>query len=181
MGKIYTKKGDKGNTKTFRGAMSKSDDLAEAIGTIDELNSWIGIIYNLKFEILNQFEIKQLHNVQTNLMKINAVLAGSDNPNLALNPYEIRKLEKAIDKMTAELPELTNFIYPVGEIQVVRAVSRRAERRVVQYLNSKFEVLNSKQFQILKYLNRLSDYLFTLARWVNFKKGIKEEVWKIGG
>ncbi len=174
MGRIYTRKGDKGNTKTFRGAMSKSDELAEALGTVDELNSWLGLILNLKFEILNQFEIKQIKSIQTNLMRINAKLAGSGNSSLKLRSYEVTKLEKWIDKMTGELPKLTNFIYPVGEIQVARAVCRRAERRVVSY---QLSVNNKLDSYVVKYLNRLSDYLFTLARWVNFKNGVKEEVW----
>lgn len=180
MGKIYTKRGDKGYTKTLDGSMSKGEEAAEALGAIDELNSWMGAISS-KFEVLNskQVQINKVINIQTNLMKINAILAGSRIQGLGIKNYEVRKLERWIDGMTKELPPLTNFIYPVGEIQVARAVCRRAERAVVRYLNSNFKILNSKQAQILKYLNRLSDYLFTLARWVNFKIGIKDEVWKV--
>jgi len=162
MGKIYTKKGDKGQTKTIGRVMSKDDDLAEALGTVDELNSWLGYCRE-------RFPISQLKNIQTNLMKINAILAGADKPELEISNYEIRKLEKWIDKMTDDLPLLTNFVYPVGEIQVARAVCRRAERVVVKFANN----------TPLKYLNRLSDYLFTLARWVNMKSGVDEEVWKL--
>ena len=139
--------------------MSKSDELVEAMGSIDELNSWLGT-----------FSIPQLKNIQTNLMKINASLAGSEKPDVRLQMADVRKLERWIDKMTEELPALTNFIYPVGEIQVARAVCRRAERNVVRV---------GGDLNILKYLNRLSDYLFVLARWVNMKTGVDEEVWKL--
>lgn len=156
---IYTKKGDKGRTSTFLGEADKSDELVEALGSIDELNSWIGLC---RGSVLDG----ELKNIQTNLLIIGSSLAGSRK---MLRDEETKKLEKLIDKLTDELPKLANFIYPVGEMQVARAVARRCERNVVKVLASK---------NILKYLNRLSDALFVMGRWINFKSGIQEEVWK---
>jgi cob(I)alamin adenosyltransferase len=162
--------------------MSKGDELAEALGSVDELNSWLGycrsLIFNLKFEILNQYSNPNLQfkNIQTNLLTIGAVLAGSPSPRLRKSwEVEVKKLEKEIDRMTKELPKLANFIYPVGPIQVARSVCRRAERAAVRIMIHDSRFMNKT---IIKYLNRLGDYLFVLARWVNFKAGIPEEVWK---
>lgn len=165
MGKIYTKTGDKGTTGTFLGRMSKADDLAEALGAIDELNSWIGIsVLGIRYSVIGI----ELHNIQTNLMIINSILAGSKK--YKFTNSETKKLERLIDKLTKDLPELKNFIYPVGNLQLARAICRRAERGVVK--------LEQKNKNILKYLNRLSDALFVMGRWVNFKMGITDEVWK---
>ena len=96
----------------------------------------------------------------------------------------MRRLERVIDKLTEELPPLKNFIYPVGELQVARAVCRRAERRVVGYLRNSAHSYpplyqrGGRGSSVLRYLNRLSDALFVMARWVNFKLGGKEEVWR---
>ena len=187
--KIYTKTGDRGKTKTFLGEMSKADNLAEALGSVDELNSWLGLcrslIFNLKFEILNQYSNlnAQLKNIQTNLLIIGTILAGSKKYDLKIINYETRKLEKEIDKMTEELPKLTNFIYPIGDIQVARSVCRRAERVVVRFFSgTPFgfppNLGGKNKGGILKYLNRLGDYLFVLGRWVNRNNEIEEEVWK---
>lgn len=156
--KIYTKKGDKGETGTFLGRISKSDQLAVTLGTIDELNSWIGVCGTNK----------ELHKIQTNLMTINSVLAGAKAQKF--RDLETKRLEILIDKLTLELPELKNFIYPVGHLQVARAVCRRAEREIVK--------LEIKEKNILKYINRLSDALFVMARHHNQQLGLKEEVWK---
>lgn len=171
MGKIYTKKGDEGETGTFTGRISKADDLAKALGSIDELNCWIGVcrkdIHDTKG--ITESELKR---IQGNLMTITSILAGS---NLVFKTIEVRKLEKLIDKITDELPTLKNFIYPEGYLQLTRAVGRRAERAVVS-LN-----IQSVKFKtILKYLNRLSDALFVLGRYEAKASGIKEEKWKPG-
>ncbi len=162
MGKIYTKTGDLGTTGTFYGRMAKSDQLAQALGAIDELNSWIGLCRNLGVSLDSE-----LRKMQGNLLTIGSQLAGSEK---RLKNEETKKLEKLIDKLTKDLPKLTNFIYPTGYLQVTRAVCRRAEREVV--------AVEIKEKNILKYLNRLSDALFTMARWVNYKMGVKEEVWR---
>jgi cob(I)alamin adenosyltransferase len=177
---IYTKKGDGGRTRTFNVEMSKSDQLAVALGTIDELNSWIGLcrseIFNFQFTIYNQFSKSkfsknkldaELIKIQTNLMIINSILAGSQKHKFKNS--ETAHLEKLIDKLQKDLLELKDFIYPVGFLQVARAVARRAEREVVTISQDK---------NILKYLNRLSDALFVMARYANWQMGMPEEVWK---
>lgn len=162
MNKVYTKKGDKGETGTFHGRISKSDQLAITLGTIDELNSWIGVCG----------QDKELYRIQTNLMTINSILAGSKKHKFG--SYETIHLEKLIDKLTKDLPELKNFIYPVGHLQVARTVCRRAERELV-LLNANSKMLAPN---ILKYINRLSDALFTMARTHNLQNGVLEKTWK---
>jgi len=175
MNKIYTKTGDRGTTGTFHGRMAKSDQLATALGAVDELNSWIGLCRNSP---LTPLFIKErgtkgvslgdeLKRIQNNLLTIGSQLAGSEK---RIKTSETAHLEKLIDRLTRELPKLSNFIYPTGYLQVARSVCRRAEREVV--------AAGIKEKNILKYLNRLSDALFTMGRWVNFKTGMKEEMWK---
>ena len=166
MMKIYTKTGDGGMTGTMRGRMQKSDQLAKAIGSIDELNSWVGMC---RYKTPLEAELKR---IQTDLFVIASGLAGAGKK---LSYSEIRRLEKLIDKLSGELPKLSNFIYPVGELQVVRAVCRRAEREIVNLSVTNGNMVNQN---ILKYMNRLSDALFVMARWVNFKKDGEEEVWR---
>ena len=173
MTKIYTKTGDKGRTGTFHGRILKSDDLAEALGAVDELNSWIGLvrgftIYELRFKTIDV----ELHRIQNNLLTIGSGMAGSGRK---IRPQESKKLENRIDKWTGDLPKLGNFIYPTGagpagQLHVARTVCRRAERKIV--------AAGITDKNTLKYINRLSDALFTLARWVNWKLGGEEEVWK---
>ena len=161
MTKIYTKTGDRGTTGTFYGRISKDAQLAKALGAIDELNSWIGVCRH-------QTSLDQeLQKIQKNLLTIGSSLSGSG---LKISASETRNLEKLIDKLTRELPKLSNFIFPEGFLQIARSVARRAEREVV--------ATKIKDKNILKYLNRLSDALFIMGRWVNFQMGIEEEVWK---
>lgn len=162
MTKIYTKTGDRGTTGTFHGRMSKGDQLANALGAIDELNSAIGAC---RHRTLLDGELKR---IQKNLLTVGSSLSGSG---LKISSGETRHLEKLIDKLTKQLPKLSNFIYPKGLLQIARSVARRAEREVVS--------LETKDKNILKYINRLSDALFTLSRWVNWERGIEEEVWKV--
>lgn len=174
MNKIYTKRGDRGMTGTFVGRISKSDQLAVALGSIDELNSWIGVCRSelgvKSYEL--RFVGKELRRIQKNLLTLGSGMAGSS---LKFLGYETTRLEKLIDKLTGDLPKLGNFIYPTGVegaavLQVARTVARRAEREVV--------ASGQATRAVLKYLNRLSDALFTMARWVNFKNGGEEEIWK---
>ena len=176
--KIYTKTGDKGETGTMRGRMSKSDQLAAAIGSIDELNSWIGAVrFFISPSSIPPLKLRggkggdiesELKQIQNNIFVIGSILAGSKKHKFRSS--ETTRLERLIDKLEAKLPKINNFVYPIGYVQVARSVARRAEREVV--------ALGIKNKNILKYLNRLSDTLFVMARWVNFKMGIKEEVWK---
>ncbi len=162
MSKIYTKTGDRGTTSTFHGRITKDNQLAKALGAIDELNSCIGLSRHQ-----NSVDT-ELKRIQKNLLTIGSSLSGSG---LKISALETRNLEKLIDKLTKDLPKLANFIYPKGELQLARTVARRAEREVV--------ALEIKDKNILKYLNRLSDALFTFGRWTNWRKGIDEEVWKV--
>lgn len=149
--KIYTKTGDGGTTSLFNGKrVKKSHKIIEALGTIDELNASMGLL--------------KLTDIQKDLMAISAEVAGYKNQVLG---SRVQWLEKEIDRMQKELPGLRNFILPTGQIHLARAVCRRAERRI-NFLKNK---------NILKYLNRLSDYLFVLARWENFKNKKKEIIW----
>ena len=175
MSKIYTKTGDKGRTGTFSGRMGKGEQLAEALGAIDELNSWVGVcrMQSPTSPPLPSIE-KELKRIQTNLLTIGSGLAGSEK---RLSNREIKRLELLIDRLTENLPKLSNFIYPVGHLQVARAVCRRAERETVRFMNEDLKFKN-KSMPVLKYLNRLSDALFTMGRWINNKTGIEEEVWR---
>lgn len=176
---IYTKKGDRGKTSTLRKnhgktvRISKSSCNTEAFGNIDELNSYTGVIIS---QLQDNPLKEKLYRLQKNLLTIGSIIAGSD---LKLSFIETRKLEKEIDLMDKKLPKLTNFIYPGGNIisaklHYLRTLARRAERSVVGL--SETEKVAPL---ILKYLNRLSDYLFTLARNENFKLGVKEKIWRV--
>jgi len=165
---IYTKTGDKGTTRVFDKksgkliGISKDSCKIAAIGAIDELNSFLGIIGE-------QTEI------QGNLFTINSILAGS---RLRFTKTKTKKLEKQIDKWEGALPVQKNFIYYGGTpraalIFYARALCRRAERELVAFSHIQYTNPN-----ILTYMNRLSDYLFMLARAENFKDGHKEKFWK---
>jgi len=166
---VYTKTGDKGKTGTFGGKrVSKTSKLIHAIGTIDELNSYLGII-NTGYK-----DIK-LTDIQCNLFTINSMLSGAK---LEFPKNATKDLEKEIDEIEGKLPVLQNFIIYSGtaratQIYYARALARRAERALVAISDDKHP-----NFEKLAYLNRLSDYLFMLARLTNFKKKIKEKVWK---
>ena len=175
---IYTKKGDKGETGLFKKVdgksvrVSKSSCNTRAIGAVDEIDSFLGIIISVSESPDLQ---NRLTRVQNNLLTIGSILAGS---HLVILPSETRKLEKEIDEFDKTLTPLTNFIYPGGVLtasllQFARTLARKAEREVVG-LNEVEKVPSG----VLKYLNRLSDYLFTLARAQNQKMNLIEKVWK---
>ncbi len=154
---IYTKKGDRGKTGLFDGQrVAKDTAVVEAIGAIDELNAAIGATSLAK----------KLEGVQRDLFSLGSRLAGYESK-LDLES-RVAEMEKEIDRMWKKLPPLKNFILPRGELHLARAVCRRAERAVVA-ANATFAY---------QYLNRLSDYLFCLARWVNFQKKKPEVLWK---
>lgn len=178
--KIYTKKGDKGTTALYGGKrLSKSELRIEAYGTVDELNSFIG----LTGTYLEEKEYSDLlHSIQSRLFDIGTHLAaepGKKNLILPEIPEAcITLLEQYIDKMNEGLPELKFFILPGGNsasavCHVARTVCRRAERCVVR-LSEKDDV-NSI---LIQYLNRLSDFLFVLARKFAHDGGKQEIVWK---
>ncbi len=170
---IYTKRGDKGKTGLISSneQVSKSSAQIKTIGAIDELNSFLGVVVADSQDLNTS---KMLINIQKDLLTIGSILAGSK---LRFYKTRARRLETAIDKMEGELPVLKNFIVPGGSklasnLHYARTLVRRAERKVVEL--SKTEPVNP---QILIYINRLSDFLFMLARKVNYNLGETEVVW----
>ncbi len=165
---VYTKKGDKGKTSAIKWkCISKNELLFWAIGSLDELNSWIGVISPTSPKATRGFLIE----IQRNLFLINSVLAGAD---LKFPGGRTKKLEKEIDRLENKLPKLANFILPGGtplaaKFHYGRVLTRRAERYLVA-LNEERKV----NPEILKYVNRLSDLMFTFAREANFNSGVKE-------
>ncbi|MDP6909643.1 MAG: cob(I)yrinic acid a,c-diamide adenosyltransferase [Flavobacteriales bacterium] len=178
--KIYTKTGDHGTTALFGGTrVPKHHIRIESYGTVDELNSYIGLILHRDIDTHTK---DILAAIQENLFVIGSILA-SDPSKKNLNVPEIQqpdidRLEKEMDTMNESLPELRAFILPggndtVGFCHVARCVCRRAERLVV--LLSETETVDSF---IIKYLNRLSDYLFVLGRKITQDNNLSETVWK---
>jgi len=176
---IYTKRGDKGETSMYdkasaqRVRVSKDSLKVEALGTIDELNSFLGV--TLSFSNIPEITL-YLKEVQRNLLTIGSITAGSK---LKFTSLETKKLEKTIDKFEGDLPVLANFILPGGttfssHLHYARALCRRTERRMVTLSKVKGEKVRP---QILTYLNRLSDYLFMLGRYAIHDANLKEEVW----
>lgn len=176
--KIYTKTGDDGTTGLQGGTrISKSNIRIKAYGAVDEINATIGAILSNKFD--NELE-KLLKNIQNELF-----VAGSDlsNPDLSskknrVTSEMVKNLEKNIDLLENDLPPITNFILPGGHeiaslIHVARTITRRAETQVISLDES--EKVNE---DCKKYLNRLSDLLFVLARLVNKKNGFEDIIWK---
>jgi cob(I)alamin adenosyltransferase len=179
--KIYTKTGDDGTTSLFNGSrVPKNDTRVECYGTIDEVNSIIGSVYSFE----QNEEIKEdLLIVMHKLFRMGSDLA---TPFFPKPPFEIERInendildmEKMIDKYVEELPELRNFIFPTGThsssmLQIARTVSRRAERMIVTLAEDD----DIGQF-LVKFVNRLSDYLFVVARYSNLKAGVEEKVMK---
>ncbi len=181
--KIYTKTGDKGKTSLIGGTkVPKSDLRIESYGTVDELNSFIGLVSD---NIIDDDHTKDiLKNIQDRLFTIGSSLAcdpekepGLKIPDLKEN--DIILLENEIDKMNELLPALKNFILPVGHVavsttHVARCVCRRAERNCVNMLQHEMFV----EPLVIKYLNRLSDYLFMLSRYIGNKLNVPEVYWQ---
>ncbi|WP_296636794.1 cob(I)yrinic acid a,c-diamide adenosyltransferase [Polaribacter sp.] len=184
--KIYTKTGDEGTTALFGGTRVKKYNLRiDSYGTVDELNAYIGLIKDQKIEDATK---NSLLKIQNELFTLGAMLAtppeketlksGKERLNIPkINSNSIEFLEDEIDAMDSELPQMTHFILPGGHqavsfCHVARCVCRRAERLCVE-LNDE-EAINS---DILKYLNRLSDYLFVLARMLSKQLQVDEIKW----
>jgi cob(I)alamin adenosyltransferase len=174
---IYTRTGDKGKTSLFDGTrVLKSDKRVETYGTVDELNSMIGCAI-AHLAVKNLADKKELEKIQHDLLDIGSALA-TPHPmpvvELENRPHEFEQL---IDTMTGKMPKLTGFILPGGGkagslLHVARTITRRAERQLVA-LMQKETVDNA----IIIYLNRLSDLLFTMARYVNHTEKKKEIMW----
>lgn len=173
--KIYTKTGDKGETSLFGGKRVPKYSLrVEAYGTVDELNSFVGLA---EAHITSKKLKKELILIKNDLLEIGSHLASPSSRPPKILEQRIRDVEKLIDSLTISLPELKNFIL-TGEgkagafLHVARTVCRRVERRVVELFHK--EKIDPV---VLRYFNRLSDLLFTMARFVNHKEKKKERIW----
>ena len=169
---IYTKTGDKGDTSLANGArISKADARIEAYGTVDELNSWIGMLrVTVSGERLTVSE--QLQWLQNKLFNLGAALSLA--PGEWITDADVHQLEQWIDEMQAHVPRQKAFILPYGSeavcrCHVCRTICRRAERKMI--------LLNPDP-TLLQFVNRTSDYLFVLARFISFSKNDEEEAWK---
>jgi len=181
--KIYTKTGDTGMTSLFGGAkVNKSNLRIEAYGTVDELNSYLGLLRDQRIEETHQ---KFLITIQERLFTIGASLAADpDKDNLVkpdLTTGDVEALENEIDLMDTRLTELKHFILPGGNqassiCHVARCICRRAERIIV-----KLNDMDSVDPLIIQFMNRLSDHLFTLSRDISNSAGSKEVVWRPRG
>jgi len=179
--KIYTKTGDKGTTGLIGGTrVAKNDIRLEAYGTVDELNSFIGLLNTYIFEEENKVF---LYGIQNKLFSIGSYLATDTskteiNTASYLRDTDVLNIENEIDRLNEKLPNLTNFILPAGSqagtlCHICRTVSRRAERRIYE-VNTIYNVDN----HIFEYINRLSDYFFVFSRYINFSTEMKEICWK---
>lgn len=180
MAKIYTKRGDQGETSLYGGqAVSKDSLWTESLGSIDELNAHLGIL----LAEIREGELKEtLLKIQALLFTMGALLASPSNQEQQGREALLKEgtvfLEKTIDLFEGQIPPLKNFILPGGlflgaHFHLARAICRRAERCIVAL---KGQTSLSKEPII--YLNRLSDLLFVMARLVNHQAGQPEEIWK---
>jgi len=176
--KIYTKTGDKGETSLFGGKrLPKNHIRIESYGTVDELNSYVGLVR----DVIESKELKKtLKEIQNRLFTIGANLASDPEKSMQtpdIQESDIKLLESEIDRMNEGLPDLKNFILPGGHSSVsfchiARCVCRRAERLVVA-----LKMEDPVEPIIIRYLNRLSDYLFVLSRQIAKDTGSEEITW----
>jgi cob(I)alamin adenosyltransferase len=178
--KIYTKTGDRGDTGLFGGArVSKASLRVNAYGDVDELNSVLGLV---RAHTRDPQRLSQLQGIQSDLFTVGAELAKNPDKQVDLgmalvSEADIERLERGIDALDAVLSPLKTFILPGGSmaasfLHVARTVCRRAERVVVQLAQSE-----PVRAELIRYLNRLSDLLFTLARAENHESGVADVPW----
>ncbi len=177
--KIYTKTGDKGETSLFGGKrLPKSHVRIDSYGTVDELNAYVGL---LRDGVEDAHIREVLKSVQDRLFTIGSNLASDPDKSMAvpdIRESDIAVLEREMDRLDEELPELKHFILPGGHVVVsychlARCVCRRAERQVVAL--SQHEAVEDI---LIRYLNRLSDYFFMLARGLSKRFGVEEVKWR---
>ncbi len=184
---IYTKTGDKGMTSLVGGQrVSKTDLRLEAYGTVDELNSQLGLLLT---EVSDASDHALLNEVQNHLFVVGGYLATDQSTTQlraqsVVTPAMIESLEKAVDEIDSSLPKLRAFVLPGGTrgasmAHVCRTVCRRAERRILA-LNNQLKERDEAELDanVLSYMNRLSDFLFVLARKMNIIEGQDEIIWK---
>ena len=181
-GKIYTKTGDKGMTSLIGGTkVSKAHLRIEAYGTVDELNSYVGLVRDLREDTDTRALLQE---TQDRLFTIGSALACDPEKETKLKIPDLKEeditlLERSIDQMNEELEPMKSFILPGGDpaisqLHIARCVCRRAERCCVRLQ----EAGQAVEPIVLRYMNRLSDYLFVAARFIAHKKGIADIPWK---
>ncbi len=177
---FYTQKGDNGKTSVFhcdQKRISKSSVLIEALGSLDELNSFLGLI---KLEEVKDINFKKLkfdkilENIQQNLFIIQAEIGGSD---MSIKKAEINKIEKIIDEISSCVPPINSFVLAGGclasaKLDYVRTLARKTERRVVAVKDEKIKKVGDST---ISYLNRLSSLLYAMSRFANFFYKNKEK------
>ena len=179
--RVYTKSGDKGMTGLVGGLkVKKTNPRIEAYGTVDELSAQLGLLASFMKDGPDKDII---YRTQRNLFTVCSYLATDKTqtqlaPSYTLDPTEVEFLENEIDAINDNIPPQTAFILPGGSHEaayahVCRTVCRRAERRIFS-LGATTEL----DPEVLQYMNRLSDYLFVLARKLNFIDGVREKIWK---
>jgi cob(I)alamin adenosyltransferase len=180
MSKIYTKTGDKGSTSLIGGTRLPKDHIKiEAYGSVDELNAWVGVLADAPENLERKAFLKE---IQDRLFTIGAELASEPERNKKKLPElfetDVELLEKEMDIYNVSIPMLRAFVLPGGHsmvsfTHVARTVCRRAERQVIRLSH-----LEDVNVLILKYLNRLSDYLFVLSRKITQEQNAPEVAWK---
>jgi cob(I)alamin adenosyltransferase len=178
--KLYTRTGDAGETSLFDGTRVRKDDLrVAAYGDVDELNAWLGLVRTALGPQTAEVGDAILQ-IQRDLFALGAQLADPADRiadrvvKAALGDADIERLERLIDRFDGDTPALRRFILPGGSeagaaLHVARTVCRRAERAIV--------TLNSADGALVRYVNRLSDLLFAMARWANHREGVPETEW----
>lgn len=189
--KIYTRTGDRGTTSLVGGTrIAKNDLRLDAYGTVDELNSWIGFIISLGVD--DEPTVRFLLSLQNSLFDLGCALATEIDAKWqpkTITATDIEQIEIEIDRMDATLPHHDKFILPGGipaaaATQIARTVCRRAERLILSLLTSRDEASDTTQRafpgqdEALQFINRLSDYLFVLARYLNHLASCPETYWQ---
>lgn len=178
--RLYTRTGDDGTTSLVGGTRAPKDSARlEAYGTVDELNSWLGIL--AASEVISAERRAMIQSIQNRLFDIGCALATEPESSWQPQPIgreAVEAIERAIDAVDSGLPQLRQFILPGGHpdaarAHVARTVARRAERRIIA-LAREVEV----DADIIKYVNRLSDLLFALSREININTGHEEFFWQ---
>ena len=177
--KIYTRTGDGGETSLFDGTRVMKDDArVDAYGDIDELNAWLGLV---RSSLADPDLDRELEAIQRDLFAVGAELADPRQRIAArvakafITDDDVERLERLIDRLESELEPLRRFILaggspPAAAVHVARAVCRRAERRIVS-------LQPAAEATLLRYVNRLSDLLFVVARAINRRAGVPETAW----
>ena len=176
---MYTRRGDKGETSLYGSKrVAKDSSRVEAYGSIDELNSILGVAISLSKDATTSASLREIQKMLFVAGADSAAECGGSQKVPRISASDTLRLEKMTDDLLGRLPTLRNFILPGGTpmgayLQLSRAVCRRAERRLLTA--SRVEKMNP---ELLPFFNRLSSYLFNLSRWANKKAGRKEDAWK---